>query len=212
MAASRGVRSHGGPPSQTRAACCLELSKLTIVALAGGGNETRLNGTWDVALQKGELIVVTHSYRVNIFGFLAAEELRGRDKAAGSTGNYGIQGRSLPHAPLVAAGHACTVLTATCTVNTYRSTCSHGMDPQAHCKLWWRSLQGLHRRTKRRSKLCVATPCATPELAVLQLSGDGIRRILRRDRHGLSCVPAPNLGQTRSIPQLFYESAPCPRR
>ena len=25
----------------------------------GGGNETRLNGTWDVALQKGELIVVT---------------------------------------------------------------------------------------------------------------------------------------------------------
>ena len=27
----------------------------------GGGNETRLNGTWDVALQKGELIVVTHS-------------------------------------------------------------------------------------------------------------------------------------------------------
>jgi hypothetical protein len=29
--------------------------------------------------------------RLNIFGFLAAEELRGRDKAGGSTGNYGIQ-------------------------------------------------------------------------------------------------------------------------
>ena len=57
----------------------------------GGGNETRLNGTWDVALQKGELIVVTHSYRLNLFGFIAAEELRGRDKQAGSTGNYGIQ-------------------------------------------------------------------------------------------------------------------------
>ncbi len=27
----------------------------------GGGNETRLNGTWDVALQKGELVVVTHN-------------------------------------------------------------------------------------------------------------------------------------------------------
>jgi hypothetical protein len=57
----------------------------------GGGNETRLNGTWDVALQRGELVVVTHSYRLNIFGFLAAEELRGRDKEHGSTGNYGIQ-------------------------------------------------------------------------------------------------------------------------
>ena len=29
--------------------------------------------------------------RLNLFGFLAAEELRGRDKAGGSTGNYGIQ-------------------------------------------------------------------------------------------------------------------------
>ena len=36
----------------------------------------------------------SHSYRVNIFGFLAAEELRDRDKAAGSTGNYGIQGEA----------------------------------------------------------------------------------------------------------------------
>ena len=58
---------------------------------AGGGNDTRLNGTWDVALQKGEVIVVTHSYRVNVFGFLAADALRLRDREAGSTGNYGIQ-------------------------------------------------------------------------------------------------------------------------
>lgn len=58
---------------------------------AGGANDTRLNGTWDVALQKGEVILVTHSYRVNIFGFLAADVLRLRDREAGSTGNYGIQ-------------------------------------------------------------------------------------------------------------------------
>jgi len=59
----------------------------------GGGNETRLNGTWDVALQNGEVIIVTHSYRVNIFGFLASDLLRPRDTGpgGGSTGNYGIQ-------------------------------------------------------------------------------------------------------------------------
>ena len=38
-----------------------------------------------------ELIVVTHNYRLGIFGFLGADELRSRDVAAGSTGNYGIQ-------------------------------------------------------------------------------------------------------------------------
>lgn len=57
----------------------------------GGGNETRLNGTWDVALQRGEVIVVTHNYRLNIFGFLASDALRHRDVQDGSTGNYGIQ-------------------------------------------------------------------------------------------------------------------------
>ena len=56
----------------------------------GGGNETRLNGTWDVALTKGELVVVTSNYRLNVFGFAASELLRSRD-AEGSTGNYGIQ-------------------------------------------------------------------------------------------------------------------------
>jgi len=56
----------------------------------GGGNETRLNGTWDVTLSKGELVIVTFNYRLNIFGFLAADALRDRD-AENSTGNYGIQ-------------------------------------------------------------------------------------------------------------------------
>jgi carboxylesterase type B len=36
------------------------------------------------------VIVVTSNYRLNIFGFLASEELRKRDPE-GSTGNYGIQ-------------------------------------------------------------------------------------------------------------------------
>jgi hypothetical protein len=50
----------------------------------------RLNGTWDVALMNGEVVVVTSNYRLNIFGFLAAEELRSRDPSGdGSTGNYG---------------------------------------------------------------------------------------------------------------------------
>merc|ERR1740121_1551962 len=58
----------------------------------GGGNETRLNGTWDVALNQGtpdEFIVVTFNYRNNIFGFAASDKLRSRDPLGG-TGNYGV--------------------------------------------------------------------------------------------------------------------------
>ena len=58
---------------------------------AGGANDTRLNGTYNVALQKGEIIVVTHSYRLGIFGFVASGDLTMRDPTAGTTGNYGIQ-------------------------------------------------------------------------------------------------------------------------
>lgn len=57
--------------------------------MGGGGNETRLNGTWDVALSNGGLCVVTSNYRLGAFGFLAANELRERDPDNG-TGNYGI--------------------------------------------------------------------------------------------------------------------------
>ena len=56
----------------------------------GGGNSTKLNGTWDVKLERGEMIVVTHSYRLALWGFLAADELRPRDPG-NSTGNYGLQ-------------------------------------------------------------------------------------------------------------------------
>lgn len=38
-----------------------------------------------------EVVVVTVDYRLNVFGFLGAEELRSRDKDAHSTGNYGLQ-------------------------------------------------------------------------------------------------------------------------
>ena len=56
----------------------------------GGGNETRLNGTW-ITLQNQNVVIVTFNYRLNIFGFLAADELRARDTKDNSTGNYGIQ-------------------------------------------------------------------------------------------------------------------------
>ena len=56
----------------------------------GGGNETRLNGTWDVEFEHSDVVVVTFNYRLNVFGFLAMDDLRSRD-SEGSTGNYGIQ-------------------------------------------------------------------------------------------------------------------------
>lgn len=61
----------------------------------GGGNETRLNGTW-ITLEQQNVVIVTFNYRLNVFGFLAADELRPRDQSgANSTGNYGIQDQRL---------------------------------------------------------------------------------------------------------------------
>ena len=54
----------------------------------GGGNESRLNGTFDVALDSSAIIVVPN-YRLNIFGFLAGKALRSLDPKGG-TGNMGI--------------------------------------------------------------------------------------------------------------------------
>jgi para-nitrobenzyl esterase len=54
----------------------------------GGANESRLNGTFDVALDSSAIIVVPN-YRLNIFGFLAGKMLRSKDPAGG-TGNMGI--------------------------------------------------------------------------------------------------------------------------
>ena len=42
-----------------------------------------------------QVIVVTLEYRLNIFGFLGSDELRSRDEASGSTGNYGLQDQRL---------------------------------------------------------------------------------------------------------------------
>lgn len=55
----------------------------------GGGNETRLHGGWDVSLLGGNISIVTINYRLGLFGFLAARELRSLDPKGG-TGNYGI--------------------------------------------------------------------------------------------------------------------------
>ena len=54
----------------------------------GGSNESRLNGSWNAA--RFDALVVTTNYRLNIFGFLASAALRARDRARGTTGNYGI--------------------------------------------------------------------------------------------------------------------------
>jgi carboxylesterase type B len=45
---------------------------------------------WD-----GKGILVTSNYRLNAFGFLGSDALRGRDTERGSTGNYGIQDQRL---------------------------------------------------------------------------------------------------------------------
>ena len=50
----------------------------------------RLVDFWN-SLGKGTGIVVTINYRLNVFGFLGAQELRSQDPANGSTGNTGIQ-------------------------------------------------------------------------------------------------------------------------
>ena len=56
----------------------------------GGANETRLNGTWSTALMRGELVVVTFNYRLNVFGFAASTALAKREGNGAGTGNYGI--------------------------------------------------------------------------------------------------------------------------
>ncbi len=59
----------------------------------GGGNETRLNGTYNAA-RTSEIVVVTLNYRLGAFGFLGSADLRGRT-ADGSTGNFGVQDQRL---------------------------------------------------------------------------------------------------------------------
>ncbi len=48
-----------------------------------------------IEYMEGKAILVTTNYRLNVFGFLGGEELRGQDPESGSTGNYGIQDQRL---------------------------------------------------------------------------------------------------------------------
>ena len=54
-----------------------------------GGTSTNTDGTADVGTLKEPWIIVTVNYRLNVFGFAAADALRSRDPSGG-TGNYGI--------------------------------------------------------------------------------------------------------------------------
>jgi para-nitrobenzyl esterase len=67
-------------------------SSLPVMLFIHGGNfqagDGGQSGVSDVAFSKGEVIVVAINYRLALFGFLAADELRGRD-SNNSTGNYG---------------------------------------------------------------------------------------------------------------------------
>lgn len=54
-----------------------------------GGTSTNTDGTADVGTLKEPWIIVTVNYRLNVFGFAAADALRLRDPSGG-TGNYGI--------------------------------------------------------------------------------------------------------------------------
>lgn len=54
-----------------------------------GGTATNTDGTPDVGSLDQPLVIVTVNYRLNVFGFAAADVLRDRDPAGG-TGNYGL--------------------------------------------------------------------------------------------------------------------------
>jgi len=63
--------------------------------ITGSGSIPLYDGSNLVDFWKGNGIIVTTNYRLNIFGFLGSDELRSRDVERGSTGNYGIQDQRL---------------------------------------------------------------------------------------------------------------------
>ena len=71
-----------------------------VVVFVHGGSYVRgaglvYRGTDAIDFWKKQAIVVTFEYRLNVFGFLGAEELRVQDGASKSTGNYGLQDQRL---------------------------------------------------------------------------------------------------------------------
>lgn len=58
--------------------------------ITGASSLPLYDGVDVVDFWKGNAIVVTTNYRLNVFGFLGSEELRSQDTKDGSTGNQGI--------------------------------------------------------------------------------------------------------------------------
>lgn len=57
--------------------------------VTGSSSLPLYDGVDAVEFWKGQAIIVTTNYRLNVFGFLGSEELRSQDPASGSTGNNG---------------------------------------------------------------------------------------------------------------------------
>ena len=49
-------------------------------------------GDFMTSYWRGKGVMVTMNYRLNVFGFLGSEALRGQDSETGATGNYGLLG------------------------------------------------------------------------------------------------------------------------
>lgn len=58
--------------------------------VTGASSLPLYDGVDAVEFWKGQAIIVTTNYRLNVFGFLGSEELRSQDSNYGSTGNQGI--------------------------------------------------------------------------------------------------------------------------
>jgi len=63
--------------------------------VTGSSSLPLYDGVDAVEFWKGQAIIVTTNYRLNVFGFLGSEELRSQDPISGSTGNQGIQDQRL---------------------------------------------------------------------------------------------------------------------
>ena len=80
-------------PKQHKSLNLTETGYPVMVWIHGGGYRTGQpqNASTFVEFSQGNVVWVAINYRLNVFGFLGAKELRARDVEEGSTGNYGLQ-------------------------------------------------------------------------------------------------------------------------